>query len=576
MRRPQRWAALLAACLSVTAPKGALAEQPVIARAGELLDRDDAPGAIALLEPLLPVADASDRPEVIRGLRRAYALAAEQAEAAGKADQARVYRDNLAILDRKAKPRPKPSPPSAPPSGPTDAPPPLLPPSETKPDAPEPASTGVREPGSIEAAAPAPARAPKPPAVPEATRPSPPEPEPAAPARADDGRCGRLDAADAAWVAKRYAEAGKLYAGLAAAGPLPGEAAARWRYCRLQAVKDRINANPRSAAEWAAIRAEIDRVRAEDPSNWVAEYLRNVTAQRSGLPPTTDPRRRVLRGASPEDPPARPRQPLRDTPMDQPVANLKKIAWAIKRTENFTIWHTDPALADRVAKAAEAARTEQTRRWTGAEPKSPWAPRCNIVLFPDVRSFVDATGQAESSPGFSTIDLRNGRVGERFIKLRANADRLVDVVLPHEVTHVVLADLFPSNPIPRWADEGMAILAEPDDAQRRRSDLSAAFAANRLFSVAQILTANDYPPDSHHWPLYHAQSVSITRFLVDRDGPRPFVEFLRASQAEGLDPALRRVYKIDGLAHLQRLWLADCRRADAAVASRPPSASQTR
>jgi hypothetical protein len=33
--------------------------------------------------------------------------------------------------------------------------------------------------------------------------------------------------------------------------------------------------------------------------------------------------------------------------------------------------------------------------------------------------------------------------------------------LPHEITHVVLADRFNTKPMPRWADEGMAVLTEP-------------------------------------------------------------------------------------------------------------------
>ena len=43
----------------------------------------------------------------------------------------------------------------------------------------------------------------------------------------------------------------------------------------------------------------------------------------------------------------------------------------------------------------------------------------------------------------------------------ADIDRILASGLPHEVTHVILADLFPQQQIPRWADEGMAVLTEP-------------------------------------------------------------------------------------------------------------------
>ena len=45
--------------------------------------------------------------------------------------------------------------------------------------------------------------------------------------------------------------------------------------------------------------------------------------------------------------------------------------------------------------------------------------------------------------------------------LRADHPQVLTAILPHEVTHVVLADLFTTQQIPRWADEGMAVLAEP-------------------------------------------------------------------------------------------------------------------
>ena len=32
--------------------------------------------------------------------------------------------------------------------------------------------------------------------------------------------------------------------------------------------------------------------------------------------------------------------------------------------------------------------------------------------------------------------------------------------LGHELTHVLLADLFPNQTLPRWLDEGIAILAD--------------------------------------------------------------------------------------------------------------------
>jgi hypothetical protein len=122
------------------------------------------------------------------------------------------------------------------------------------------------------------------------------------------------------------------------------------------------------------------------------------------------------------------------------------------------------------------------------------------------------------------------------------------------VTHVVLADLFPTQQIPRWADEGIAVLSEPKHEQERRIvELDPALDGGKIFSIEHLMV-RDYP-EGPHWALYYAQSVSLTRFLVDQGTPAQFIDFLQGSQRTDAQTELRRVYKIDGFADLQTRWL---------------------
>ena len=126
MQRPSPKAMMAAFLLTAAA---------VAARAGE-----DGRAAVAALEAALPDAPPGRRPELLADLRRAYDLAARQADADGRAREARGYRDNLEILNRKAasaasepvaKPDPRPSLElDPPPALPEPAP---VPPPETKP-----------------------------------------------------------------------------------------------------------------------------------------------------------------------------------------------------------------------------------------------------------------------------------------------------------------------------------------------------------------------------------------------------------------------------------------------------------
>ena len=156
------------------------------------------------------------------------------------------------------------------------------------------------------------------------------------------------------------------------------------------------------------------------------------------------------------------------------------------------------------------------------------------------------------------MSMTNGKVVARRINLRSDHPNLVKAILPHEITHVVLADLFPDKQIPRWADEGIAVLAEPASEQSlRAADLDQPLASNKLFALNELFTM-DYPK-SDAWSVYYAQSVSMTRFLVDAGTPGKFLEFLRESQRVGPEAALRTSYGISGYDDLQKRWLAYAR-----------------
>jgi hypothetical protein len=138
---------------------------------------------------------------------------------------------------------------------------------------------------------------------------------------------------------------------------------------------------------------------------------------------------------------------------------------------------------------------------------------------------------------------------------------------------VVLADLFTGQQIPRWADEGLAVLAEPwAEQQTRATELSDPLESGRVFHLSKLM-AMDYP-DPKDWSLYYAQSVSLTRFLVEQAPPEQFIQFVQSLQRDGVESALRSTYRITGLAELQDRWAEYARQQIKPVreASRDPVA----
>ena len=114
--------------------------------------------------------------------------------------------------------------------------------------------------------------------------------------------------------------------------------------------------------------------------------------------------------------------------------------------------------------------------------------------------------------------------------LRADHPQLLTAILPHEVTHVVLADLFTLQQIPRWADEGMAVLAEPRGRSRAPRSPSS---MNRSAPVASSTSASSWRwtiPEPTTGRLYYAQSVSLDQ-VPGRAGYPGAVRPVRAGHA---------------------------------------------
>jgi hypothetical protein len=235
--------------------------------------------------------------------------------------------------------------------------------------------------------------------------------------------------------------------------------------------------------------------------------------------------------------------------------------WCVAETENFQACTTDSeTAAQQLAQAAEKLRADLREKWLdespdGAEAKSHWTPKCQIVLHPNQASYVAAAGRgSEHTVGSSLVGVEHDQIKSRRIDLVGSRADFLTAALPHELTHVVLKDRFVSTAIPRWADEGAAILADTDAKQaRHRSDLNDAMHRHTTFVAANLVTMDDYPgPD--RMGAFYGESASLTKFLVDRGKPARFLDFVELAAANGYDAALRQCYDISSVDELDRQW----------------------
>jgi hypothetical protein len=230
--------------------------------------------------------------------------------------------------------------------------------------------------------------------------------------------------------------------------------------------------------------------------------------------------------------------------------------WEVAETANFRILHRQPRdMAEKAARVAERTRAAMYRKWFGRDGEA-WNPRCELYLYATAQAYSRSTGQSTGSPGHSRIesDRGTGRVVGRRMDMPCDNPNLLDAVLPHETTHVVLAGQFGNYQVPRWADEGMAVLTEPaDKVDMHRRNLGRCYRDGQLFSVRDLMELSDYPPPRQIGAFY-AQSVSLVDYLSRQRGPVVFAQFVRDGLREGYEAALRRHYEFRDFADLQTRW----------------------
>jgi hypothetical protein len=229
--------------------------------------------------------------------------------------------------------------------------------------------------------------------------------------------------------------------------------------------------------------------------------------------------------------------------------------WLVQETASFRVFcRHNFADKRRLPEACEALRRQLQETWLG-EVAEDWSPRCEIVLHPSVAEYVRELGQgSQNSSGCATVDVEKGRVVKRRVDLRADADDWLNSALPHELTHVVLAEKFTTKQVPRWADEGMAILSEPVSKQAsRRAAMQRALARAPRYAAGELFALADYPTAERR-DAFYGESASLVAFLIERDSPAKFLEFLQTGQKQGFEQALAEYYEIRSLAELDAHW----------------------
>ncbi len=351
----------------------------------------------------------------------------------------------------------------------------------------------------------------------------------------------RLDQAEKEFAGKNFRLASKLFEEAYRLEPkVMPQSVERWAYCRLYSVVEAMNQRQNTKLDplWEnEIRVSLSM--APQLQSFGNSLLQNI-----------DQRKQEIGAINP--------QQSNPSAVEVKHTGPYQGNWYLAETKNFRVWHhLNQADATQVAKSSEACRAEAGMKWFGSVGND-WTPICEIYLHSTAQEYAKSTGAPAVSPGHTTLKTEGIRVLSRRIDLHTDDANMMTGVLPHETTHVVLAGRLGEQPVPRWADEGMAVLAEPKNRiQKHLDNLPKHARENTLFHVSRLMQMADYPEPKLVGPFY-AQSVSLVDYLTRLKGPQAFSEFMKDGLKNGYESALSRHYGIQSYNDLNQSWWNAC------------------
>jgi RNA polymerase sigma factor (sigma-70 family) len=244
-------------------------------------------------------------------------------------------------------------------------------------------------------------------------------------------------------------------------------------------------------------------------------------------------------------------------------------------TANFVVSAPTPTMARALAAEAEYQRRVLALKWLGRELPA-WSKPCPI------RFDAQRTGTGGATAfAFDTNKAGEPALASAEMELRGEFLPVLTNALPHEVMHTFLATYF-GGPVPRWADEGIAVLNESAEEQYNHDvRVRELLKAGRGIRLRVLLRMTEFPRDLI---VLYAQGHSLARFLGrgkhpikvpvlkdvptvaglfengGADGHRRLIAFVRlgadGNTTESWTKAAKDVYGYKSLDDLEEAWLA--------------------
>lgn len=182
--------------------------------------------------------------------------------------------------------------------------------------------------------------------------------------------------------------------------------------------------------------------------------------------------------------------------------------WKKRESAHFVVYARNDLIAERVIDAAEV-HLRELARWLRIEPPTRWDPRCEIRVHATQNALHKATNTRGITYAVSHTRVQGTRVLLRRLDVFQRDAWLLRSTLPHELTHLLVADHLRNRVLPLPLDEALALQAEPP----ARHLMYGLRLRGVHTPIDRLLRATRLPPDIEG---FYAQCATLLPWIAAR------------------------------------------------------------
>lgn len=245
-------------------------------------------------------------------------------------------------------------------------------------------------------------------------------------------------------------------------------------------------------------------------------------------------------------------------------------AWSTVETEHFTVKTHNDKLAEYVAARAEHYLVTLLQTFLGG---GLYPHKVPLTVYRDHAEYVAAGNPQWSGGGTMVGKAIDEKLGVKLVRKidffqllqdgALNPELVKPRVIPHELTHLVLAEYFgdSQHTVPRWFQEGIAQWVEAGTREQADEEVSNRIVMGSKYYIPLVTLVElmDYPPDRSTIQAFYVESASFMGFVVDTFTREKIFALINEYKkgSRGAD-AFRNVLGIgekDMMQRMQKQWL---------------------